>query len=106
MTERLNNIKNSWARFVNSHDTHLDIPPKSLLRGNAAGPRISAFTWITLQKLSNDDLLSAQVLYFDLLSVARPIMEDILQYTEGSETAILLVNHAGYVLDILGEAKF
>ena len=42
---------------------------------------------------------------FDLISVARPILEDIHQYVENSATAILLVNNAGYILDLMGDAE-
>ncbi|HVP22101.1 MAG TPA: sigma 54-interacting transcriptional regulator [Anaerolineaceae bacterium] len=105
MTVQLKNFKNDWARFVATHDSHLDIPPLIAHSWERCWPHISPYTWVALQKLSNDDLLSAQVLYFDFLSVARPILEDILQYTAGSDSAIIVVNHAGYVMDILGEIK-
>jgi PAS domain S-box-containing protein len=105
MTVQLKNFKNDWARFVATHDSHLDIPPMIANSWERCWPHISPYTWITLQKLTNDDLLSAQVLYFDFLSVARPILEDILQYTEGSDSAVIVVNHTGYVMDMLGETK-
>jgi transcriptional regulator of acetoin/glycerol metabolism len=56
-----------------------------------------------LAKLSNKHLLSAQVANFELLSIARPIIEDIYQYIEGSDSALLICNSAGYALDMLGD---
>ena len=54
-------------------------------------------------KLSPEHFLATQISNFDLISVARPIMEDIYQYIENTDTAMLLVNGAGYVLDLLGD---
>lgn len=58
-----------------------------------------------LKRLSADHLLASQVASFDLISIARPIMEDIYQYVERSDSAIALVNSAGYILDILGDPE-
>ncbi len=97
--------KTDWTRFVNSHELPAGIPALIANSWERCRPLISAFNWISLQKLSDPDLLNAQVLNFDFLSLARPIMEDIYQYTETSETAILIVNHVGYVLDMLGDPR-
>ncbi len=56
-----------------------------------------------LQRLTEDHLLAAQVSHFALLSIARPIMEDIYQFIENSHTNVVLVNSAGYVLDAVGD---
>ncbi len=103
MPVKLNEHQSDWARFVNSHDSPIKIPSLIAVSWERCWPRISPHSWITLQKLADPDLLSAQVVYFDFLSIARPIMEDIFQYTENSDAALLLVNHAGYVLDLLGD---
>lgn len=57
-----------------------------------------------LQRLSADHLLSTQVANFELLSIARPVVEDIYQYTENSGIALLVVNAAGYIMDAVGDA--
>ncbi|MDR3574863.1 MAG: sigma 54-interacting transcriptional regulator [Anaerolineaceae bacterium] len=105
MDGRSKDNKNDWARFVNSHDSQIEIPPLIALSWERCWPHISPYTWVNLQNLSDDDLLNAQVVYFDFLSMARPIMEDIFQSMTNSDSAIILVNHAGYVLDLLGEPK-
>jgi len=105
MAEIIKDNKNDWVRFVNSHDSHIEIPPLIALSWERCWPHISLYTWITLQNLSDDDLLNAQVVYFDFLSMARPIMEDIFQSMTNSDSAIILVNHAGIILDMLGDPK-
>lgn len=41
--------------------------------------------------------------YADLLAVARPFMEDIHQFVEGSEYAVLLTDNTGCIVDVLGD---
>jgi transcriptional activator for dhaKLM operon len=55
------------------------------------------------KKLSPKNLLAVQSTNFGLISLARPIMEDIHQFIENTNTVIILVNSAGYVLDLLGD---
>jgi transcriptional activator for dhaKLM operon len=56
-----------------------------------------------LKQLSDDHLLTAQVASFDLISKARPIMEDIYKLIEGSDAVVALANSAGVILDMLGD---
>jgi transcriptional activator for dhaKLM operon len=97
--------KIDWERFVNSHDLPEEIPPLIANSWERCWPLISATSATNLQKITDANLLNAQVMNFDFLSIARPIMEDISRFTETSETAILIVNPAAYVLDILGDPK-
>jgi transcriptional activator for dhaKLM operon len=97
--------KPDWERFVNSHELPPEAPPLIANSWERCWPLISAMNWIAPQKITDENLLNAQVMNFDFLSIARPIMEDIFQFTENSETAIVVVNSVGYVLDILGDAK-
>ena len=58
-----------------------------------------------LARLSTKHLLTAQVANFELLSIARPIIEDIYQYIEDSDTALMICSSAGYVLDMIGDTS-
>jgi transcriptional regulator of acetoin/glycerol metabolism len=65
--------------------------------------RLNPFQHQHINPLSADNLLATQVASFNLISVARPVLEDIYQYIEHSNTAIILTNGAGYILDVLGD---
>ncbi|HJS29704.1 MAG TPA: sigma 54-interacting transcriptional regulator [Anaerolineales bacterium] len=58
-----------------------------------------------MKRLSPENLLTAQTNSFELISIAQPIMEDLHQFVEGSDTAILLTNNAGYVLLVHGDER-
>ena len=65
--------------------------------------RLSPFKDTSQKCLSSDILLATQVASFDLISISRPVMEDVYQYIEGSDTAVALINSAGYILGMLGD---
>lgn len=65
--------------------------------------RLNPYRDVPLERLRADHLLIAQEANFDLISIARPIMEDMCQYVEVSNTVVALVNGASYILDILGD---
>ncbi len=75
-------VANSWKRCSGRQNPYKNEPPK---------------------RLSTGHFLSSKVAAFDLLSVARPVLEDIYQFIEKSESAVVLVNSAGYILDMLGD---
>jgi transcriptional regulator of acetoin/glycerol metabolism len=53
--------------------------------------------------LPQDTFLAAQISNFDLISIGIPVMEDIHQYIENTEVALLLINSAGYILEMFGD---
>ena len=55
--------------------------------------------------MSEDHLLASQVASFDLMSIARPIIEDIYQFVEKSGIVIVYVNSAGAILDYCGDSE-
>jgi transcriptional activator for dhaKLM operon len=53
--------------------------------------------------LNENNLLTSQLVSFDLLSIALPILEDVQQCGEGASNAILFANPAGCVLHLSGD---
>lgn len=98
-------IRHAWEEFVSEHQLHPQVPAMIARSWERCRPLLSPHKKVTLKKLSDDHLLSTQVANFDLLSIARPIMEDIYQYIENSMSSVLLVNSAGFVLDIVSDSE-
>lgn len=104
LTDR-NSERAAWEAFVNQHKLLPSVP--------AHIGRSWARCWSMLDphqppqtsRLGSDHLLSAQVANFEQLLIARPIMEDIYQYIEGSQTCVVITNSAGYILDMLGDQE-
>ncbi|MCB9135013.1 MAG: sigma 54-interacting transcriptional regulator [Anaerolineales bacterium] len=96
-------IYNAWQNFINEHTLSTEIDPVVANSWERCWPRLNPFREITPLRLSDERILSIQKTNVEWLTFARPIMEDIHQYIETSNTVVLLLNSAGYVLDILGD---
>lgn len=93
----------AWERFMESQSILGDIPIVIANSWRRSWPRINLSRGLQIPHLSSDHFISTQIANFDLISIAKPIMEDAYQYVENSNTVIALVNGAGYVLEILGD---
>ena len=98
-------LKLTWKEFTEHQTIQESIPPLIADSWRRSWTRINLKQPLRLARLSPEHFLSTQIANFDLISVARPIMEDIYQCIESSDTVILLINGAGYVLDLLGDTE-
>jgi transcriptional regulator of acetoin/glycerol metabolism len=94
----------AWKVFVDSQEILPGVNPLIADSWKRCWTRLNPHKENNLKRLSPDHLLTLQVACFDLISIARPIMEDIYQHIERSETVVVLVNSACFILDLLGDA--
>jgi transcriptional regulator of acetoin/glycerol metabolism len=97
--------QNAWNNYINHHSILASISPTIAASWERCRLRLNPFQKILINQLSADHLLATQVASFELISFARPVMEDIYQYIESSNSAVVLVNGAGYLLNILGDPE-
>jgi transcriptional regulator of acetoin/glycerol metabolism len=95
----------AWKEFVDHQKIPPELSPVLVNSWKRCLARLNPYSEVPLRHLSADHLLATQVASFDLLSIARPVMEDIYQFIEHSDTIIVLVNSAGIVLDMLGDPE-
>ena len=103
MIQQVESMQLAWKKFIETQVIQADISSliaelvetKLVPRGFSQGLKILC--------LSSELFIATQIASFDLISVALPIMEDVYQFVEQSNTVILLVNGAGYVLELLGD---
>jgi transcriptional regulator of acetoin/glycerol metabolism len=93
----------AWLEFIEHQKIHPNVQPLVANSWKRWIGRMNPFNDSPLKRLSDEHLLASQVASFDLLSVARPVMEDIYQFVERSDTVIALANSAGYILDMCGD---
>ncbi|HSK65343.1 MAG TPA: sigma 54-interacting transcriptional regulator, partial [Anaerolineales bacterium] len=60
---------------------------------------------VGFKRMGADYLLASQTASFDLIAIARPVMEDIYQCVQNSGTAMLLTNSIGCILDLMGDEE-
>ena len=95
----------AWKTFIHHQIVLPEVNPFVAQSWKRCLPRLNPRSRVYPNKLSPENLLAAQVVSFDLISLARPIIEDIYQFVEGTDTVILLTNSASYVLDMLGDVE-
>jgi transcriptional activator for dhaKLM operon len=100
----LDHRSDAWNEFVDFQKISISIDPIILDSWKRCWGRLNPYQYIRLNPLHQDHLLAAQVASFDLISVARPVMEDIYQFAERTGIALVLVNSAGCILDMLGDS--
>jgi transcriptional regulator of acetoin/glycerol metabolism len=66
-------------------------------------PRIDAYSQVRPRRLQDTSLASMRRTSTDLITVSLPFMEDIYQYTVGSNCAILLANSTSCLLEMAGD---
>lgn len=98
-------IHNAWLKFINTHILSPEIDPVVANSWERCWPRLNPYREIIPGRLSDDRISSTLKTNVEWVTIARPIMEDIHQYIETSDTVVLLINNAGYVLDICGDSS-
>ena len=95
----------AWNLFAEKQRLNPSVSPVIASSWKRCWGRLNPYQSIDPRHLSSEHLLATQVNAFQFISLARPVMEDIFQAVEHSETAIVLVNSAGYILDMLGDPE-
>lgn len=94
-------ILEAWKIFTDSQIIDPTITPIIANSWKRCWVHINPLNAMKFVQLSGSHLLSSQVAGFNLISIARPVIEDIYQNTSQSGMAIILTNGAGCVLDML-----
>jgi len=103
MMKSLVHLYQAWESFISSHQLDPGINVFIAKSWERCWPRMSPYATTTLKTLAPEHLLSTQVANFNLLSICRPVMEDIYQYIEGSNSMVGVVDRTGFLLDLVGD---
>jgi transcriptional activator for dhaKLM operon len=99
----LEKLRAAWTEFVNNENILPDVSPMVANSWRRCRAHINPTQKLQFNKLNPDHLLAAHVASFDLISIARPIMEDIYQNIDHQDAVIVLGNGTGYILDVIAE---
>jgi transcriptional activator for dhaKLM operon len=99
-------LRVAWTEFVNNEKILPEVSPMVANSWRRCRALINPTQKIKYNKLKPDHLLAADVASFELISISRPIMEDIYQHIDHSNTVIVLGNGTGYILDIVGKSCY
>ena len=94
----------AWKKFTSSRQLDSIVPPVIAASWRRCWGRVNPNTSLEFTRMSAEYLLASQTASFDLIAIARPVMEDVYQCIQTSGTIILLTNPIGCVLDWVGDA--
>lgn len=100
-------LERAWRSFVETgqvdESVQKTLDPVILRSWQRCAPRLDPWGTPRLTVLEGEALERVLLTHFDLLAIARPFMEDIHQFVEGSGFAVLLTDGAACILDVLGD---
>lgn len=100
-------LEQAWRSFVDGGrvaESAEDLLDPAILRSwHRCAPRLDPRARPRLTNLKAEALERVLVTHFDLIAIARPIMEDIHQFAEESNFAVLLTDGTACILEALGD---
>ncbi|MGE5377931.1 MAG: sigma-54-dependent Fis family transcriptional regulator [Bacteroidota bacterium] len=98
-------MKAAWLRFTTNQQMDPVVPPLIAASWRRSWGRVNPNNPVGFTRLGSNHLLASQTASFDLMAIARPVMEDVYQCVENSGTALVLTNSVGCVLDMVGDEE-
>lgn len=102
----LEQLKSAWEHFVETGQffPNIDLDPLVTVSWQRCAPRLNPFGQPQWAYVSDEVLPLTLNQHAILRRIARPIMEDIYQFIEGTGALILLSDNTSCVLELLGDA--
>lgn len=94
-----------WQQFIDYGLIDPQIDPVVVMSWRRCRPMHNPRTAGKLPHISPDSLQSLLLNHFNLIAVARPFMEDIYQFVEGSGQIVVLLDASACVLEVLGDGR-
>jgi len=96
-------IGEAWKRFITDQQLDPIVPPLIATSWRRSRGHVNPNSTVEFTRMGKGHLLASQTASFDLIAIARPMMEDIYQCVKNSGTAIILTNNVGCILDWVGD---
>jgi transcriptional regulator of acetoin/glycerol metabolism len=93
----------AWKRFITDRQLDPVVPPHIAASWMRSRGHVNPNTTVEFTLMGKDHLLASQTASFDIIAIARPVMEDIYQCVQKSGTVIILTNNVGCILDLVGD---
>ncbi len=98
-------MREAWKSFTANQQLDPIVPPLIAASWQRCWGRVNPNNPMEFTHMGPDYMLASQTASFDLMAIARPVMEDVYQCVQNSGTAILLTNSIGCVLDLVGDEE-
>lgn len=93
----------AWKKFTTRQQLDPIVPPLIAASWRRSWGHVNPNNTVGFTRMGSEYLLASQTASFDLMAIARPVMEDVYQCVQGSGTMILVTNSVGCILDLVGD---
>jgi transcriptional activator for dhaKLM operon len=93
----------AWKKFTTNQQLDPIVPPVIAASWRRSWGRVNPTKPVEFARMGRDHLLASQTASFDLMAIARPVIEDIYQGIQNSGSTIILTNSVGCILDLVGD---
>ncbi|MGH2522459.1 MAG: sigma-54-dependent Fis family transcriptional regulator [Anaerolineales bacterium] len=100
-----NQLYHVWEKFTTTSTLDLGVDPLVAISWQRCAPRLNPERPPRWTYVSNEVLPLTLRQHRPLMRFARPIMEDIHQFIEGSDAMLILADSTSCVLDLLGDVE-
>ncbi|PWH14638.1 MAG: hypothetical protein DDG60_07750 [Anaerolineae bacterium] len=98
-------LKTAWEQFTRTQQIADNVPPIIAASWRRCWGKINPYQRVEFTRVDTSYLLAAQTASFDLMAVARPVLEDIYQCIQESGTTLILTNPVGCILDMISDSE-
>ncbi len=98
-------ILEAWKKFTASQQLDPVVPPVIAASWRRCWGKVNPNHDLIFTRISDDYLLALQTASFNLIAIARPIMEDLYGCVQDSGTILFLTNGVGCILDLIGDER-
>ena len=95
----------AWMKFTANQQLDPIVPPLIVASWRRCWGRVNPNNALEFARMGAEYLLASQTASFDLIAIARPVMEDVHQCVQNSGTVIILTNSIGCILDLVGDEE-
>lgn len=96
-------LLDNWRLFINQREMHPTVVPFIGASWLRCQPFLNPTDLVTPTCFSPDHLQAARASSADLIALSLPVMEDIYQFVEGSNSALVLANSACCLMQAVGD---
>ncbi|GAB4487181.1 MAG: sigma-54-dependent Fis family transcriptional regulator [Anaerolineales bacterium] len=98
-------LQAAWQQFITTQKVDPCVPPIIAASWQRCWGKVNPTKKLEFTRMSSSYLLASQSASFDLIAIARPVLEDLYQCVQNSGTVLILTNNVGCILDLVGDSE-
>lgn len=98
-------LQTAWQQFITTQKVDPCVPPMIAGSWQRCWGKVNPNKKVEFTRMGSSYLLASQTASFELIAIARPVLEDVYQCVQNSGTVLILTNNVGCILDLVGDVE-